>query len=207
MDFIARAGSLIDKSHRVAGFLLILLVVESVLLINSMNRNGQLVDRIYTMSERLPVYVVPGSQTGVYSPTQDDLLIGAFVDLITQSLNSYTYETVEEQYQEARSFFTSEMLAFSQDYFDRLIKNVGSDRRSSLFIPHRQSLKIEKGKENGIDIRQVKVRGSLQQILAGSVVETVPLEITLKLQKTTVSKTNPFGFMLSKYFTKQLDDR
>jgi len=204
MDFIARAGSMLNQAHRLAGFLLVLLVVAVLGLIMIVKENSALTQEIRRINSTLSVYVVPGSQTGVYSPTQDDLLIDAFVNLVTQSLNTYTYETLEDQYAEVKQFFSSEMLAFSKDYFEKLIRDVGQDRRSALFIPDQRSTKVERARQNGIDIRRVTLRGNLQQILAGSVVETVPLEIALVLRKTTVSKTNPFGFMLSTFKTKQL---
>lgn len=204
MDFIARAGSLLNQAHRLAGFCLILFIIAAVALIMVVRENTTLAREIRIMKSTLPVYVVPGSQTGVYSPTQDDLLINAFTDLVTQSLNTYTYETLANQYEETRQFFSSEMLAFSKDYFEKLIRDSSQDRRSALFVPDRRSLRVERRVQNGIDLRFVTIRGNLQQILAGSVVETIPLEINLTLRKTTVSKVNPFGFMLSKYVTRQL---
>lgn len=204
MDFIARAGSMLNQAHRLAGFLLVLLLAAIIALVVVVKNNTVLTGQMVAMRSTLPVYVVPGSQTGVYSPTQDDLLINAFVDLVTQSLNTFTYETLADQYAEARAFFSSEMLAFSKDYFEKLIRDANQDRRSALFIPDRRSFHVQRRMDNGIDMRLVTLRGNLQQILAGSVVETIPLEIQLVLRKTTVSKTNPFGFMLSKYVTRQL---
>lgn len=203
-DFVARAGTVIDRAHRMAGVLLVLVIIQSVMLVTMWTRNGDLSTTIERLATRLPVYVIPGSTRGIYSPTEDDLLIDAFVDTVTQSFNTFTYETVGRQYTEMRQFFTPEMLTFSQTYFEKLMRDSQVDRRSQLFIPDRRSMKVEKGMDNGVESRQVVINGSLQTILAGSVVESVPLEITLRLRKTIISKTNPFGFLLASYNVRRL---
>ncbi|PIZ30674.1 MAG: hypothetical protein COY40_04155 [Alphaproteobacteria bacterium CG_4_10_14_0_8_um_filter_53_9] len=205
MDFIARAGAVVDRAHRTAGVLLILVVVLTAVVITQWLKNAELNKQITMFATRMPVYVVPGSTRGIYSPTEDDLLIRAFVDQITQSFNTFTYENLSGQYNEMRSFFTPEMLTFSQTYFEKLIKDSQADRRSSLFIPDHQTLKVEKTMENGREIRNVTLRGSLQTILAGSVVESVPVETNLKLGKVVISKANPFGFLLASYQAKRIN--
>ena len=207
MDFVARAGTMLDRAHRLAGFLLILLMLETLVVVMTINRNAALTDQVRELSNLRPVYVVPGSQAGIYAPTQDDLLINAFVDHITQSLNSYTYENIDEQYVEVRNFFSPEMLALSGDAFEKQVKLVQTDRRSSLFISNRRTLEVEKKQENGLQVRMVTLRGTLQQILAGSTVETVPVMFTMKLIKESPSKTNPFGFKLAQYRMRELEGR
>ncbi|HEX2859129.1 MAG TPA: TraE/TraK family type IV conjugative transfer system protein [Alphaproteobacteria bacterium] len=204
MDFVARAGAIVDRAHRMAGILLIALIVESIIIAALLMGNTSLSERIQRMVERREVYVVPGSTRGLYSPTEDDLLINAFVDTVTQSFNTFTYETLQKQYVEMRTFFSPEMLTFSQDYFDKLIRDSAADRRSQLFIPDHRSMKVDRGTEGGIEVRNVTMRGSLQTILAGSVVESVPVEISLKLQKTMISRTNPFGFQLAAYAARKI---
>jgi hypothetical protein len=199
MDFVSRAGAIVDRAHRIAGLLLIILILESILIVALLMGNSGLTQQIQALVSRREVYVVPGSTRGLYSPTEDDLLITAFVDTVTQSFNTFTYETLDKQYQEMRTFFTPEMLTFSQDYFTKLITDSRADRRSQLFIPDHQSMQVQKGSENGLETRIVSIRGSLQTILAGSVVESVPIEIDLKLRKTIISRTNPFGFLLAAY--------
>jgi hypothetical protein len=204
MDFVARAGAIIDRAHRVAGILIIVVVIETVIIAALLMGNSTLAQQIQSMVMRREVYVVPGSTRGIYSPTEDDLLINAFVDTVTQSFNTFTYETLQKQYQEMVTFFSPQMLTFSQDYFAKLIRDSQADRRSQLFIPDHQSMKVDRGSEDGIDVRTVTMKGSLQTILAGSVVESVPVELTLKLQKTMISRTNPFGFQLAAYAARKV---
>lgn len=205
MDFVSRAGAVIDRAHRIAGILLVIVVVQMVIILTQWGTNAALSDNLARMSSRLPVYVVPSATRGIYSPTEDDLLINAFVDQVTQSFNTFTYETLKRQYEEMRGFFTPEMLTFSQTYFEKLIRDSSADRRSALFIPDRATTVVEKAVENGQDIRMVTVKGSLQTIIAGSVVESVPVEIALKLRKTIISKTNPFGFLLASYAARRIE--
>lgn len=205
-DFVARAGSVIDRAHRVAGLMLIIVLVQSVMLVTMWVRNGELSATIERLATRLPVYVIPGSTRGIYSPTEDDLLIDAFVETVVQSFNTFTYETLQRQYAEMRQFFTPEMLTFSQTYFEKLIRDSQADRRSQLLIPDRQSMRVEKGMDSGVEARQVTIRGSLQTIIAGSVVESVPVEMSLRLRKTIISKTNPFGFLLASYSARRVEN-
>lgn len=204
MDFVARAGSFIDRAHRIAGVLLLIVIVQSLIIINMWVGNREMSEQIRYLSVRLPVYVVPGATRGIYSPTEDDLLIKAFVDQVTQSFKTFTYETLANQYQEMKQFFTPQMLVSAEGYFGKALRDSQADRRSSLFIPDHQSMRVEKGNENGLETRTVTIRGSLQTIIAGSVVESLPIEITLKLQKSIISKANPFGFQLSEYRERAL---
>jgi hypothetical protein len=203
-NFVARAGAVVDRAHRVAGLLLVVVVVQSGMLISQWYSNQNLSTQLTRMAQQMPVYVIPGSTRGIYSPTEDDLLINAFVDQVTQNFNTFTYETLAKQYEEMRVFFSPEMLTFSQDYFAKLIRDSQADRRSQLFIPDHTSMQVERGLENGQETRNVTVRGSLQTILAGSVVESVPVEIALKLQKVIISRTNPFGFQLGAYTARRV---
>lgn len=196
-----------DRAHRLVGFMLILVVVLFVLVLKSWMDISSLNRELVATRTRLPVYVVPGSQSGVYAPTQDELLVQAFVDLITQSFNTFTYITLPDQVDEVRKFFTPEMLTYSNDYFAQLIEAAKRDRRSSLFIPDRQSLTIENVTEGRQEFRDITINGTFQQILAGSVVEEVPLQISMRLRKVSVSRTNPFGFLVASYHTKQLGGR
>lgn len=206
MDFVSRAGAFIDRAHRITGILLLIVILQSLIIINQWIRNGEMADQMRYLSVRMPVYVVPGATRGIYSPTEDDLLINAFVDQVSQSFKTFTYETLANQYQEMKQFFTPQMLVDADAYFTKTLRDAQTDRRSSLFIPDRQSLKIEKTKENGVEMRNITIRGSLQTVIAGSVVESLPIEIAMKLQKAIISKSNPFGFMLAYYTERALVD-
>lgn len=201
MDFIARAGSIVDRSHRMSGILLLLVMLLSAMAVVQFLRNVELNRQIQAFSERRPVYVIPGATQGMYSPTEDELLIRAFADQVSQAFNTFTYENIRAQYENMKPFFTAEMLTFSQTYFEKLVADSGVDRRSSLFIPDHQTLRIEK---DG-DIRNVTIRGSLQTILAGSVVESVPVELSLRLRKVIFSPANPFGLQLASYSARRLE--
>lgn len=204
MDFVARAGAFIDRAHRVAGVLLLIVIIQSLIIINMWISNGQMADQLRYVAVRMPVYVVPGATRGIYSPTEDDLLIKAFVDQVTQSFKTFTYETLANQYQEMKQFFTPQMLVDADAYFTKQLRDAQADRRSSLFIPDQQSMRVEKATENGVEMRTVTIKGSLQTVIAGSVVESLPIEITLKLQKAVISKSNPFGFQLAFYAERSL---
>ncbi|MFZ2620101.1 MAG: hypothetical protein WAX89_04435 [Alphaproteobacteria bacterium] len=206
MDFIARAGSLLDKSHRIAGILLVIVAMQTAVILWQANNNSTISRHLTYMRETMPVYVVPGSTADIYRPESSDMLINAFVDFMTQSLYTYTYESYSGQYAEVKKFFTSEMLRFADGFFAKKISNAQQVRGSELFIPDRRTFKIENTQENGEDLRQVSVRGSVQQIINGSVVQTRPVEFSIKLRKVLVSRANPFGFMVLSLLTRELGD-
>lgn len=204
MDFVARAGAFVDRAHRVAGVLLLIVIVQSLIILFMARNNSEMSEQLRYIAVRMPVYVVPGATRGIYSPTEDDMLVKAFTDQVVQSFKTFTYETLANQYQEMKQFFTPQMLVSAETYFAKTLRDSQADRRSSLFIPDQQSMKVEKDTENGIEVRLVTLNGSLQTIIAGSVVESLPLEIRLKLQKSIISKGNPFGFQLAAYSERSL---
>jgi len=209
MDFIARAGSMLDKAHRLAGLLLLIIIVMAVVIIALLGNNAQLADRIDTLANRLQVYVVPGSQAGVYSPSYREMLIENFAEHVIQSLNTFTYETLERQYNEIKFFFAPQMLTFAEGHYAELIRNARVDQRSALFIPTEGSFEAEPARSsNGSTVagrQMVTILGTSQQIIAGSVVEVLPMRMTLELQEVNVSRSNPFGYMLVSYREEVLD--
>ena len=204
-DFISRAGSAMEKATRLAGFLLIIVVLQFVALFVLFNKNQQLGDQIYRLSNVRPVYVVPGSTADTYRPTSDDMLVRTFTDFMLQSMNTYTYESIEDQLNEVRRFFTPKMLRDSSDYFKTLASQASTTRESQLFIPNFQTFSIEKTRINGQGAREVTIRGSVQKILGGAPVETIPVEIVLVMQNVLITKSNPFGYMLHSMRTVKTD--
>lgn len=199
MDFVARAGAIIDRAHRIAGILLICVVVLGLLSMCEISKNAALNAQLRSMRMSLPVIVVPGGTSGLYSPTEDDRLILMFTSFVTQSINTFTPETMTRQYDTARKFFDAALLTDSAPYFERKIRDSTADKRSSLFIPEEGSMQVKKYQENGVEWRDVTINGQLSTIIAGTEAEKVPLQVSMKLQKTQVTPNNPYGLKLSGY--------
>lgn len=199
MDFVARAGAIIDRAHRIAGILLVCVVVLGLITMCQWSKNAQLNSQLLSARVRLPVIVVPGATSGLYSPTEDERLTMMFTSLITQSINSFTPETMAKQYANTKTFFDAALLTDSAPYFERKLRDSSADKRSSLFVPDDSSLQVKKYEENGVEKRDVSIIGTLHTIIAGTVAETVPLQVNLKLQKTLVSPANPYGLKLTGY--------
>ena len=208
MDFIARAGAIVDRSHRVAGFFVIATVVLAFLTMSATSENSRLANEIQRLSREMPVYVVPGSPVGVYSPTRPQMLMTNFAEYVTQSLNTYTYENLRPQYQELQKFLTPEMLTFANAYYQERIDVVRQDEHSSMFILDNGSVETERvptpeGAEEG-DYYKITMQGRRHNILGGTVVDEQNIRITMRVRQTFVSKTNPWGFMLAGYEETQL---
>jgi 6,7-dimethyl-8-ribityllumazine synthase len=204
MDFIARAGSMLDRAHRIAGLLLVLCVIEGVAILHFMSVNGNLNRQFANIREELKVYVVPGSKADIYGPTNMTILMETFVDHITQSLKTFTYETFESQQAEISRFFVPKLRSKWKKQASSLISKIEADERSSLFVPYKDRMKISKLKDriDGKVAYKVIVEGDVSHFIGGSLIETVPLVVNLVLQRRNLSKANPFGFVLVKYNEK-----
>lgn len=209
MDFIARSGSLINQSYRIAGILFVLLVLQSIFLLQLYNGNRERDHEFQKIRDELKVYVVPGSQAGIYSPSTSDLLLENFVSHVSQSLHTYTYQNWNRQYQELRNFFTPKFLRDSTPKFERLITNVQAEGRSSLFVPDRASLKVTNidVSAGNIEQKRVTLEGEQTTLLGGDPLETDRIRITMIMNVVPVTRTNPFGFMLADYDTQVINTR
>lgn len=206
MNFIARAGSVVDKWQRIAGILLVVCLVQSWMIMSQSETNEELLLDYKRIREEAKVYVVPGSAAGFYTPPKPEFLLKEMTYLILHSLNTYTYANLEEQYKEVRRFFAEDMLASSREYFMKLVNDAFDDERSALFIPLTTSYHVERedaapGEE---PLYVVRVEGTIRYIISDAVVEAAPFEYTLKFKRRHISPTNPFGFILVSYNEKEL---
>ncbi|MCA3244235.1 MAG: hypothetical protein INF43_02885 [Alphaproteobacteria bacterium] len=204
-DFVARAGSYIDRAHRVAGFLLICCAVLGLMTFCQWQRNAELNNLLEGYAQRLPVIVVPGAVAGKYDPREDAQLVAAFADFVTQTFNTFTPETVKRQVESIRPYLAPALLVDSEPYFAKKIDDATSVKRSSLFVPDKASLEVKNYTENGVDLRDVVLRGVLKNIAAGTLAEDVPLEVRMTFQKGIINPNiNPFGFQLVRYQEKPI---
>ena len=207
MDFVARAGSIVDRWQRVAGILLVICLVQAWIINSQMGTNAALQLEYQKIRDEAKVYVVPGSAAGFYTPPKPEFLLQEMSYLILHSLNTYTYANLEEQYKEIRRFFGESMLAQSEAHFSRLVNEAFDDERSALFIPITTSYSLER-EETGVPGEEalyvVKVEGTVRYIISDAVVEAVPIEFTMKFKRRHITPTNPFGFILVNYRQNEL---
>ena len=224
MDFIARAGSLVDRGHRVIGILLVVIVCQMLWIKSEREDNARLQATIHKQNMSQSIYVVPNSQANIYKPADRKLLLVTFVDYVTQSLLTYTPASFKPQYSSIRPFFSSTLLALSEEFYEREIKKAETDSISSLFVADRTStelsditevnvrkLEAEKRRElkdrtyrdpdyiSGSKRYEITIKGKRHFIVGGTSVQTQDIAVTLNLQETTVSQTNPFGFIITKW--------
>ena len=209
MEFIARAGTFIDRSHRVAGFFLLVSVVLLFAVMALGSSNANLSEEIKRLSATRQVYVVPGSQAGFYAPTKPEMLLQNFGQYIIQSLNTYTHNNLEEQFREVQKFFTPTMLIDSRPFYQARIQDARQDEHSSLFIPNVNTMDIEqvdppKGADPNFTYYQYSVEGRRQDIIGAQVISARPIRINLTVRQVGISQTNPWGFMLARYREEQL---
>lgn len=209
MDFIARAGGVLDKWQRVAGILFVVCLAELWLIFSYMNTTENLLLDYKRIREEAKVYVVPGSAAGFYTPPKPEFLLKELTYLILHSLNTYTYANLEEQYKEIRKFFDEKMLAASRTHFEKLINQAFDDERSALFIPRITSYKIEQSNTVGekTTYYDVTVDGVVRYIISDAVVEAAPIEFAMRFERMHISPVNPFGFKLISYKQRELEEK
>ncbi|MDE0724451.1 MAG: hypothetical protein OSB62_07100, partial [Alphaproteobacteria bacterium] len=86
MDFLARAGSSLERAHRLAGILLGVILVLIAILFYFVKANSEIKVEYQRLRDELKVYVVPGSISGIYQPTQPDMLLREFSSFVVQGL-------------------------------------------------------------------------------------------------------------------------
>ncbi len=209
MEFIARAGYAIDRAHRLTGFFMLISVVLSVVLVATLQNNSALNRELTRVRNEAPVYVVPDSIAGFYQPRAKEMLLTSFVEYASKMLNEYTPVSLEKQYDEIQRFFTPAMRILADKHFKEQIRKVRSDERAAVLVIERATMgeptKLEgrRGDQGG-DLYEVKFKALRQEMLGNTVVDKMPLEITLWLEQSYVSKTNPFGFLVAKYGEREL---
>lgn len=205
MDFIARAGAVIDRAHRVAGVLLICVVVLGLVAGCQLVENTNLQRQADSARIRYPVIVVPEATTGVYSPTEEDRLIFLFSDFVTQSLLSFTPANMKSLYANLRPYMGPALLTDSEPHFEKKIRDATSDRRSSFFIPDRaRQIDVTKQNINGSEMRTVSIYGQLSTFVGGTTAESIPVKISMTFQKVFASPANKYGFLLTAYHEEPL---
>lgn len=207
MDFVARAGYVLDRAHRLTGILLFVLLTLLVMLIYAWGINAKLQGELRDATKNLSVYVVPGSEPGFFSPSKGEILMQTFADYAVQSLNTYTPASLPKQYAEMQRFFTPDMLIKADRYFSTLARDVSTDERSSLFVTDRTSLKTRRAEdgERGVEAFEVQINGERKDVVGGKVVASTPMRITLRLHAANVSESNPFGYVIANYKEEVID--
>jgi hypothetical protein len=144
---------------------------------------------------------------GKYNPQEDELLVSAFVEYVTQNFNTFTPANIGRQLDSVSPFMGPDLLVDSRPAFERKIRDAEALKRASLFIPDRSTLKIARSQRNGQDIREVTIRGELRNFAAGTLAEVVPIQIDMTIGKTVINPdVNRYGFMLMRYKETPLID-
>jgi len=205
VEAIARAGALLDRGHRIIGLLIIIIIVQLVWVQSIREEKQILQEQIAYQNMTQSIYVVPNSQAGTYKPAEGKLLMSTFVDYLTQSLLTYTPATFESQYEGIREFLSPRMLERADTFYKREVQKSKRERISSLFITDRASTELDefmelsgKTTKYGQKSYGITVKGMRSIVVGGRVIEEKEMSIKLQLQETTVSKTNPFGFIVTK---------
>jgi len=87
-----------------------------------------------------------------------------------------------------------------------VVRKAFEDERSAIFIPDQTAFRIEgdTGPDGRGEKQVVTIEGTRQYIIAGTVVEAVPVRYVMAFRQRYISKANPFGFELESYSAKEI---
>jgi type IV secretory pathway component VirB8 len=209
VDFIARAGSLVDRGHRIVGILLVIVVLQLYWILTIYEQKSFLQERIMVQNNTQSIYVVPNSQSGLYVPAEGSLLLSTFVDYVTQNYMTYTPANMESQYESIRLFFSDSVRRKADSLFEIEKHKAKVEEISSIFIVDKTSDKLGSFKELveertrfGKKTYEVELRGTRSFVVAGRVLSSKPVTYIVNVQETNPTEKNPFGFTVTKFFKK-----
>lgn len=219
MDFIARAGAIVDRGHRVIGLLLVVAVLQLYWIFSIYEEKASLQNTIDIQNANQSVYVVPNSQAGIYKPAEGQLLLSTFVDYITQNLMTYTPANMERQYKSIRGFFDNKIRVIADKAFKIEKHKSRVEEISSIYIVNttstnldavRQFTKDDNGKKIYLDevkhvgttkygnkTYEVTLSGVRSFVVAGRTLSSKPVQHIINVQETRATEKNPFGYVVT----------
>jgi hypothetical protein len=210
MDFIARAGSLIDRGHRIIGILLVIVCLQLYWIFTIYQQKAFLQERILVQNNTQSIYVVPNSQSGLYAPAEGRLLLSTFVDYITQNYMTYTPANMEAQYESIRGFLSDVVRKHADDEFVVEKHKAKVEEISSIFIVDKTSEQLSSYKEikdkrtrYGKKTYEIELKGTRSFVVAGRVLSSTYITYIINVQETTATEKNPFGFVVTKFLKQE----
>lgn len=210
MDFVARAGSLIDRGHRIIGVLLIVAVLQVMWIVKINQEKSFLKERIMIQNNTQSIYVVPNSQSGLYKPSEGQFLLMSFVDYVTQNLMTYTPTNIEKQYESIRMFFSDAVRRGADDEFIIEKRKARIEEISSIFVVDKTSDQLDSYKELkdkrsrfGKKTYEIELRGIRSFVVAGKVLTSDIVTYIINVKETNATEKNPFGFVVTKLYKKK----
>lgn len=210
MDFIARAGSLIDRGHRIIGILLVIVCLQLYWIFTIYQQKSFLQERILVQNNTQSIYVVPNSQSGLYAPAEGRLLLSTFVDYITQNYMTYTPANMEVQYESIRGFLSDIVRKHADEEFVIEKHKAKVEEISSIFIVDKASEQLSNYKEIkdkrtrfGKKTYEIELKGTRSFVVAGRVLSSTYITYIINVQETAATEKNPFGFVVTKFLKKE----
>ena len=157
------------------------------------------------------IYTIPSSEMRLDVLNQERVRIQSLVNNVTQKLLTFTPKNLKNLQKEVKVFFTPNMLIAFNDKLSE--DKEGSTRRGKLyqvFLPSGVAdiKTTDKLSSNGKKVRIVNVNGQLKKFNADNEKEVFTvqgMQINIEVEEVAVSKSNPYGFVVSKYKTKIID--
>lgn len=207
MSFIARAGSLIDRGHRIIGILFIITVVQLLWIYTIYGEQANLRARLDIQNNTQSIYVVPNSQSGLYNPAESKLLLSTFIDYFVQNYSTYTPANIASQYKSIRPFLSSKIRpkADKKAMIDE--HKAKTDEISSIFVVDKTSEQLDnykeiKSKNNRYNNRTfaITIKGLKSFVVGGKVLSSKVITYDINVRETKATEANPFGFIITKFY-------
>lgn len=184
-------------------FLLVLAVFQGLFITYYHFANEHVLSDYEVLQNYSQLYVAPGAKPGFYDPSKPEVLLKSQAKYVLTMMNSYTPPTYLDQYKAIRTFFSPVLQIKMDGYYTRKVREVIEDEQSTKLVLDDSSYKaVQSSNENAV--YNVEVEGSMQYIMAGKIVQAIPLRFKLKFNRSYINKSNPYGFLMIDYKVKQL---
>lgn len=201
-NLIAKA---ISKDRIIMALLLVLGVLCFAWTVLEKSKKSQILDEITYKAKTASIYVVPNSQIKAEKPADYQILLSSFVDYVSQSLLTYTSGTIFSQYRSIKHLMSPLMLERADAFYllDQSKISNKFENKSSLFELDRTSTEVKEiqkySEDFGGKVYEVVLKGKRRDIVRGNIEKPKDITVNMQIQETSISKTNPYGFIITKF--------
>jgi hypothetical protein len=162
--------------------------------------------------KKLDIYTIPSSKLRLDIISPERVRLNLLVNRVINQMLIFTPSNNQKQLNSVKTLLSPSMLVEFNAQFTK-----GGESDSSkfkiyqVFVHSGDSLHIRttgKKSANGSLVREVTLAGKLKKFNRNKRDETFTvqnMQINIEVEETSISKTNPYGFMVSKFQTKILE--
>jgi hypothetical protein len=164
--------------------------------------------------QQFDIYTIPESSLRLDVVSHKRVRLQALANKVAQTILTFTPENYKQQREAVKKYFTPNMLVAFNAQFDeeREASFVGKQTNYQVFtlLKPVEIRVLGKRSINDRPIRSATLVGELKKFDSNErakekTFQVQKIQIDMEVEEVAISKTNPYGFVVSKYQTKILD--